>query len=80
MDMVRWILSPEWVLNITIYVMNVVMMVRWTIGPEQVLVITINFIETPFCMIPSLSFSSFISAMGYPSLFLHDLGIFSLML
>jgi hypothetical protein len=41
MDKVRWILCPEWVLDITIYMMNVVVMVRWTLGPEQVLVITI---------------------------------------
>jgi hypothetical protein len=41
MDMVRWILGPKWVLDITIYVMNVVVMVRWTLGSKWVLVITI---------------------------------------
>jgi hypothetical protein len=34
MDMVRWILGPEWVLDITICIMNVMMMVRCTLGPE----------------------------------------------
>jgi hypothetical protein len=65
MDMVRWILGPGWVLDINIYVMNVVVMVRWTLGPERVLVITIKFTGTPFCMITSLSFSFFILDMGY---------------
>jgi hypothetical protein len=41
MHMVRWILGPEWVLDITICIMNVVMMVRCTLGPEWVPVITI---------------------------------------
>jgi hypothetical protein len=67
MDMVRWILGPKWVLDITKYMMNVVVMVRWTLGPERVLVITIKFIETPFCVITSISFSFFILDMGYPS-------------
>jgi hypothetical protein len=40
MDMVRWILGLEWVPDITICIMNVVM-VRCTLGPEWVLVITI---------------------------------------
>jgi hypothetical protein len=30
MDMVRWILDPEWVLDISIYMMNAVVMV---VGP-----------------------------------------------
>jgi hypothetical protein len=33
MDMVRWVLGPEWVLDITISIMNVVM-VRCTLGPD----------------------------------------------
>jgi hypothetical protein len=41
MDMVRWILDSEWVLDITTCIMNVVMMVRCTLGSERVLVITI---------------------------------------
>jgi hypothetical protein len=40
MDMVRWVLGPQWVLDITISIMNVVM-VRCTLGPDWVLVITI---------------------------------------
>jgi hypothetical protein len=48
MDMVRWILGPEWVLDITIYMMNVVVMVRWTLDPEHVVVITIKFVGTLF--------------------------------
>ena len=57
--MVRWILGPEWVLDITIYMMNVLVMVRWTPGMEWVLVITIKFIGTPFCMFHLSPFSSF---------------------
>jgi hypothetical protein len=49
MDMVRWILGPEWALDIAICIMNVVMIVRCTLGPEWVLVITIWFVVTPFC-------------------------------
>jgi hypothetical protein len=41
MDRVRWILGPKWVLDITICIMNVVMMVRCTLGLEWVPVITI---------------------------------------
>jgi hypothetical protein len=44
MDMVRWILGLEWVLYITICIMNVIMMVRCTLGPEWVLVITIHLL------------------------------------
>jgi hypothetical protein len=44
MDMVRWVLGPEWVLDITISIMNVMMMVRCTLGPEWVLVITIDLL------------------------------------
>jgi hypothetical protein len=44
MDMVRWILGPEWVLDITICIMNIVMMVRCTLGPGWVLVITIELL------------------------------------
>jgi hypothetical protein len=51
--MVRWILDPEWVLDITTCIMNVffakcitnvMMMVRCTLGPEWVLVITIDLL------------------------------------
>jgi hypothetical protein len=41
MGMVKWILGPGWVLDITIWIINVVMMVRCTLGPEWVLVTTI---------------------------------------
>jgi hypothetical protein len=41
MDMVRWILGPEWVLDITICIGSAVMIVRCTLGPECMLVITI---------------------------------------
>jgi hypothetical protein len=83
MDMVRWILDPEWVLDITRYMMNVVVMVWWTLGLERMLVITIKFIGTPFYVVTSLSFSFFILDMGYLSLFFsclrhffaHDLSI-----
>jgi hypothetical protein len=77
MDMVRWTLGLEWVLDITIYKMNVVVMARWTLGPEWVLVITIKFNGTPFCVITSLSFFILFLDMGYPSLFFHALVIFS---
>jgi hypothetical protein len=39
-DMVRWVLGPEWVLDITISTMNV-LMVKCTLGLDWVLVITI---------------------------------------
>jgi hypothetical protein len=44
------------VLDITVYMTNVVVLVRWTLGTEWVLVISIKFIGTPFCIITSLSF------------------------
>jgi hypothetical protein len=44
MDMVRWILGREWVLDIPICIMNVMMMVRCTLGLKWVLVITIDLL------------------------------------
>ena len=54
MDMVRWILGPEWVLDITIYD-ECCGVVRWTLGLERVLVMSFEHVF-PFVLHSPVSF------------------------